>query len=130
MDQHFGKNYKLCNKEHIDGLFATGRSQKQYPFVAKYDVQELKSTSPFQIVISAPKRTFKTAVSRNRVKRICREAVRKNKQELESYLKDQNKQLGIFLLYTGKEEILTEKLEQKVRTLFQKIIDDLQNNYA
>ena len=64
------------------------------------------------------------------MKRICREAVRKNKTELESYLNDHNQQLGIFLLYTGKEEILPAKLEQKTKALFQKIIDDLQQNYA
>lgn len=130
MDQRFGKEYKLCNKQQIDALFASGRSQKQYPLVAKYDVQDLNSPAPFQIVIAAPKRTFKTAIQRNRIKRICREAVRKNKLELESYLKEQNRQLGIFLLYTGKEELISNKLEQKTAALFQKIIDDLQQNYA
>ena len=130
MNQQLGKEYKLCNKKQIDALFATGRSQKQYPLVAKYDIQSLNSTSPFQIVIAAPKRTFKTAIQRNRVKRICREAVRKNKSELESYLKEHNRQLGIFLLYTGKDELLSAKLEQKTATLFRKIIDDLQKNYA
>ncbi|MCR9170933.1 MAG: ribonuclease P protein component [bacterium] len=130
MNQQLGKEYKLCNKQLIDALFDGGRSQKQYPFIVKYAVQELKSNTPFQMVIAAPKRTFKTAVQRNRIKRICREAVRKNKTELESFLNDQNRQLGIFLLYTGKEEILPAKLEQKTRVLFQKIIDDLQHNYA
>ena len=130
MDQQLGKEYKLCNKQLIDALFTSGRSQKQYPLVAKYNVQELRSNAAFQIVISAPKKTFRTAIQRNRMKRICREAVRKNKKVLESYLNDQNQQLGIFLLYTGKEEILPAKLEQKTKTLFQKIIDDLQLNYA
>ena len=130
MNQQLGKEYKLCNKQLIDAIFAAGRSQKQYPLVAKYDVQDLKSSIPFQIVIAAPKRTFKTAVQRNRIKRICREAVRKNKVELETYLSDQKKQLGIFLLYTGNEEMVPAKLELKTKALFQKIIDDLQHNYA
>lgn len=56
--------------------------------------------------------------------------MRKNKSELESYLNEQNQQLGIFLLYTGKEEIEPAKLEQKTAALFRKIIDDLQQNYA
>mmetsp|Transcript_10047 Transcript_10047/g.11680 ORF Transcript_10047/g.11680 Transcript_10047/m.11680 type:complete len:131 (-) Transcript_10047:388-780(-) len=130
MNQRLGKEYKLCNKRIIDALFDSGRSQKQYPLIAKYDLHDFKSNPTFQIVIAAPKRTFKTAIQRNRVKRICREAVRKNKTELESYLNDHNQQLGIFLLYTGKEEILPAKLEQKTKALFQKIIDDLQQNYA
>lgn len=130
MNQQLGKEYKLCNKQLIDALFDSGSSQKQYPLIAKYAIQDLKSETPFQIVIAAPKRTFKTAIQRNRIKRICREAVRKNKADLESYLEDKNEQLGIFLLYTGKEEIQQQKLEQKTKALFQKIIDDLQHNYA
>lgn len=130
MDQSFGKAYKLCNKRQIDELFVSGRSQKQYPLVAKYDRVTLTSEVPFQMVITAPKRTFKSAVQRNRIKRICREAVRKNKTELETWLKDHDYQLGIFLLYTGKEEMPLSKLERKTADLFRKIIDDLHNNYA
>jgi len=130
MNQQFGKEYKLCNKQQIDALFAQGRAQKQYPLLVRYNLHSLNTTTSFQIVIAAPKRTFKTAIQRNRIKRICREAVRKNKSELESYLKEQNQQLGIFLLYTGKEEIEPAKLEQKTAALFRKIIDDLQQNYA
>jgi ribonuclease P protein component len=130
MEQSLGKEYKLCHKQQIDALFSSGSAQKQYPLIARYQVQDLTSRTSFQIVISAPKRTFKTAVQRNRIKRICKEAVRKNKSELETWLKEHNQQLGIFLLYTGKEEILPSKLEQKTQNLFQKIIDDLQQNYA
>jgi len=44
---------------------------------------------------------------------------------LESHLNEQRFQLGIFLLYTGKEEMDVSGLEQKVTSLFQKIIQDL-----
>ncbi|GAB5417436.1 MAG: hypothetical protein Crog4KO_30180 [Crocinitomicaceae bacterium] len=130
MNQSLGKEYKLCHKQHIDALFETGNAQKQYPLVARYQTFDFKGDIPFQIVISAPKRTYKTAVQRNRIKRICKEAVRKNKAELETWLQEHNRQLGIFLLYTGKEEMPAPKLERKTKVLFQKIIDDLQQNYA
>jgi len=130
MKQTLGKAYKLCNKKHIDALFVSGSYQKQYPLVARYEVRPLHNNVPFQVVIAAPKRTFKTAIQRNRIKRICREAVRKNKSALETWLESHEHQLGIFLLYTGKEEMPLPKLEQKTKQLFQKIIDDLQQNYA
>lgn len=125
MNQTFGKSYKLCNKKQIDAIFESGSTQKQYPFIAKYKVLELQSDESFQMVISAPKRTFRSAVKRNRIKRICREAVRKNKHELEDWLKNHEYQLGIFLLYTGKEELDPSGLERKTQQLFQKIIQDL-----
>jgi len=130
MNQTFGKEYKLCNKRQIDAIFASGKSQKAYPLIARYSCLTTNSNIPFQIVISAPKRTFRSAVQRNRIKRICREAVRNNKAELETWLRDRNFQLGIFLLYTGKEEIPFSKLERKTANLFRKIIDDLHKNYA
>lgn len=125
MDQSFGKAYKLCNKRQIDSIFETGRTQKQYPFIARYKPMELNSDKPFQMVISAPKKMFRSAVKRNRIKRICREAVRKNKTELESWLSENQAQLGIFLLYTGKEEMTHDGLERKTQQLFHKIIEDL-----
>ncbi len=125
MDQSFGKPYKLCNKKQIDTIFATGRTQKQYPLIARYQSMELNSNMPFQMVISAPKKMFRSAVKRNRIKRICREAVRKNKTELETWLNEHHSQLGIFLLYTGKEELTHEGLERKTQQLFHKIIEDL-----
>lgn len=125
MDQTFGKSYKLCNKKLIDSIFATGATQKQYPFVARYQTMSLPTENSFQMVISAPKRTFRSAVERNRIKRICREAVRKNKQILEPWLTAHKQQVGIFLIYSGKEEMTHEKLELKTNQLFQKIIDDL-----
>lgn len=125
MDQSFGKAYKLCNKKQIDSIFDSGRTQKQYPLIAKYKPMELSSEMPFQMVIAAPKRTFRSAVKRNRIKRICREAVRKNKYLLEDWLKTQECQVGIFLLYSGKEEIDVVGLERKAQRLFEKIINDL-----
>ena len=130
MSQSLGKAYKLCNKDQIDAIFAAGQTQKQYPLVAKYDIVQKSGAPLFQIVIAAPKRTFRTAIQRNRIKRICREAVRKNKAELETWLHENKCQLGIFLLYTGKEEIPILKLEKKTNDLFQKIINDLHTKYA
>lgn len=125
MNQSFGKAYKLCNKQQIDLLYSEGRTVKQYPILAKYVPLEFADAQPFQMVITAPKRTFRSAVQRNRIKRICREAVRKNKTILESWLGEHSYQLGIFLLYTGKEEVTASELEKKIQLLFKKIIDDI-----
>lgn len=117
----FGKKYKLCSKKTIDFLFTQGKSLKEFPFVIRYSEAENHANSPLQIVISVPKRSFKTAVARNRIKRLCREAIRLNKSELEQVLSIKQKKLAVFLIYTGKEELPFKLLNHKIRNIFARL---------
>lgn len=128
MDTKFGRDYKLKSKIIIDQIFDSGLSVKEYPFIIKYAITNPPGDKTFQIVISAPKRIFKFAVKRNRLKRLCTEAVRSNKNELEAFLKLKNERVGIFLIYTGKEELPIVKLEHKIEKLFKKLIIKLDEN--
>lgn len=128
MDTKFGRDYKLKSKIIIDQIFDSGLSVKEYPFIIKYAITNPPGDKTFQIVISAPKRIFKFAVHRNRLKRLCTEAVRSNKNELEAFLKLKNERVGIFLIYTGKEELPIVKLEHKIEKLFKKLIIKLDEN--
>ncbi|MDC0099829.1 MAG: ribonuclease P protein component [Crocinitomicaceae bacterium] len=128
MNHSFGKAYKLCSKKLIDEVFESGVTVKSYPLIAKYKKVELTNDAPFQMVISAPKRTFKNAFQRNRIKRLCKEAIRLNKQILEEPLNNKKLTLGICLIYSAKEELAIELLNRKTQKLFNKIIDDLDEN--
>jgi len=125
LNQSFGKAYKLCSKTLIDEIFDSGETIKSYPLIVKYKSATLKSDTAFQMVISAPKRTFRNAHQRNRIKRLCKEAIRKNKQILEAYLHENNLQVGLCLIYSAKEEMTMEQLDRKTQKLFKKIIDKL-----
>ena len=120
-----GKNYKLCSKIMIEDLFKSGTTIKSYPLIAIYNLTEFNDATPFKIVFSAPKRTFRKAFQRNRIKRICKEAVRLNKVILETYLKENNKQLALFLVYSSKDELNHIQLEKKVVKLFNELIKSL-----
>ena len=115
----------LCSKTTIDDLFQSGITVKSFPFIAILKPITYEESVPFKIVFSAPKRTFKRAHERNRVKRICKEAVRLNKLELETYLVNNNRQLALFLVYSSREELKHEQLEKKIKALFTKIINKL-----
>lgn len=127
MDLSFGKKYKLCSKIEIDRLFDEGDISKKFPFVCRYNITNFKDNSALKLVISAPKKNFKTAVERNRIKRVCREAVRFNKHILEDWLTENNKQLALFLIYQGKEELTVHQLEQKLRHIFNEIVQNIKN---
>jgi ribonuclease P protein component len=58
------------NKTEIDNLFKTGK--KSYGKILKVVSVSVNG----EVIISAPIKTFKRAVDRNRVKRLIREAIR------------------------------------------------------
>ncbi|MDX1650960.1 MAG: ribonuclease P protein component [Brumimicrobium sp.] len=130
MDSSLGKSYSLCSKKIIGALFIEGSHLKQYPFVLHYQCVLLPTEKKFQIVFSVPKRRFKKAVERNRIKRLMREAVRKNKHIIEENLPQSGEQLALFLIYTGKKEENQSFMLAKIDTLFSRLIESIKNTPA
>lgn len=127
-DFRFDKPYKLCSRNLIDEVYSTGQLVKAYPFVVRFLPAKLSTNAPFQVVISAPKRSFRKANQRNRIKRLCKESIRTNKAVIETFLKETNQQIALFLIFTGKEEIPLEVLNKKTEKLFQSIVKQLSRN--
>ena len=101
-----GKNERLKSRKQIEQLFKSGQRFVSPPFRIFYSFQ----TSPqsaigrsLQAGFSASSRNFKTAVARNRIKRLTKEAYRLQKNALQEKLEEQNRKLNIFFIYTGKE---------------------------
>jgi len=128
MNVSLGKANKLCNHKIIDEVFESGAQVKSFPFVVKFKEHDLVQDVRFQIVFSAPKRTFRKAVQRNRIKRLCKEAFRAKRSLLDDYLQEHNKQLALFLVYTSKEELSLPLLSGKTEKLIKKIISQLESN--
>ncbi|MDG1331591.1 MAG: ribonuclease P protein component [Crocinitomicaceae bacterium] len=128
MNLSLGKANKLCSPKIIDEVFESGMQVKSYPFVLKFKETTLPKDVSFQIVFSAPKRTFRKAFQRNRIKRLCKEAFRSKRSLLDTYLEKQNKQLALFLVYTPKEELSLSLLNGRTEKLIKKIISQLESN--
>ena len=125
MDNKLGKSYSLKSKITIDGLFESGKRVSSYPFVVFMKECELEEGETFKLVFSAPKKTFRFAYQRNRIKRVMRECIRLNKQPFETYLKENKKQVAFFLIYANKGELEYELLQKKGMKLFSKMIKQL-----
>jgi ribonuclease P protein component len=121
-----GKDYKLCLHKVIEDLYAPDAlKSKQFPFAINFKLVSLPNDLPFQIVLSAPKRKFRDANQRNRIKRLMRECVRLNKQNLEQFLSDSNLQVALFMVYTHNQEEPLAFLEKKTQQLFRKVIEQI-----
>ena len=87
----FRKKERIVSNLLIETLFEKGNSQSlaAYPLRAVFLKKERQQGhAPVQILISVPKKRFKHAVDRNRVKRQIREAYRLHKQLLGNCISD------------------------------------------
>lgn len=110
----FGKDEKLCSHKAIDELFEGGHlSLSAYPIRAVLMRSDCTST---RVLMSVPKRLFKRAVHRNRVKRQLREAYRLNKTLL-----DPQEGMNIAFLWLSKELFPTHVVSEKMHNLLRRI---------
>jgi ribonuclease P protein component len=128
MNQRFGKEYKLCSKKAMDGLFSEGQKLTVPPFFLRYMVTNLPTEKSFQIAVAVPKKKIKAAPERNRIKRLMREAIRLNKSDLEKILETQEKQLALFLIYQDSEKISYSDVENKIVLLLKRLEKRLSEN--
>ena len=103
----------LKSRGSIDRLFKNGKNIKSGPIVLLYNVEPLDDF-PVKIGVSVPKRRFKKAVDRNRLKRQIREVYRLHQNPLYSLMKEQQKQLSVFFIYRGSETFNYKALEGKI----------------
>ncbi len=91
---------RLKSKKLFEQVFAKGKSFKQPEITTLYLLAELAHDVPLQVAFTVPKRRFKRAVDRNRLKRLMREAYRAQKHPLEELLKSSKKQYVVVFVYT------------------------------
>lgn len=109
--QTFSKAERLSSKLLIDLLIKKGNSFTGFPFKITW-MEIHDSQVPVKIVISVPKRKFKKAVDRNRIKRLTREVYRKNKHQLIERLG--GKKIAMLLVYTSKTIFDYAEAEEKI----------------
>ena len=116
----FSKTERLSSRKAIEALMEKGKTLNVSPFRLNWMFMEILSDAPAQIAFSVPKRIFKRAVDRNRMKRLMRESYRKNKADLYPFLSDKNLQCALLLYYSGKELISYQETEEKIKLILQR----------
>lgn len=117
----FKKEERLYKRKNIEALFSKGAFFFSFPFKIIWLETEKQQDFPAKLLISVPKRNFKRAVDRNRVKRLIREAYRKNKGLLYGALEFQNKYLNFAIIYTQKEIFSYQEIESSIIVMLEKL---------
>ena len=97
MNHKFPKTEKLKSNTLIDDLFKKGQSVTVFPMRLYFMPIDDAAVTTFKTGVSVPKRNFKLAVDRNRIKRLMREVFRKNKHLVYGKTKQQYALLFVFI---------------------------------
>ncbi len=122
----FRKQERIVSTRLIEMLFGKGDSQSlsAYPLRAVFlQTARQEKCAPVQILISVPKKRFKHAVDRNRVKRQIREAYRHHKQILDGTIAEE-KQLIMAFIWLSDRHCPSSVIEKKVVGILQHIAKD------
>ena len=128
--ENLTKQERICSKLLVDRLFNGGKSHSMsaYPIRVVYmylQADDVADDTPnTQLLVSVPKKCFKRAVKRNRVKRQLREAYRRNR-ELVSEKVETGCSLVMAFIWLDSKQYDTSIVEAKMKNLFQRISEKI-----
>jgi ribonuclease P protein component len=116
MNFRLPKHEKLKSRKTIEAVFLEGKTFTNFP--VKVFFLPLENVLVSQVAFAVPKRSFKSAVTRNRIKRQLREAYRLQKQLIPT---NNGLNFALLFLYIGKEKPKYAQLEPAVGRLLKQI---------
>lgn len=118
----FTKEEKLKGKKIFVQLFEQGSILSQFPLRMVYLKISHKSNYPIQVAFSVPKRKFKNAIDRNRLKRLMRESYRKNKHILYENI---DERYILMFIYTDEKHYKYVDIEKKMILLIKNFVRNI-----
>jgi len=118
----FPKEERLHGRTTVAEVFEKGKRFQLDPYRIVWRTRAQDDLPSIRFGISVSKKISKKAVERNRIKRCNREAYRAVKQSFIEELLAQNKQIDLFLVYSGSIETSTEVLKEKIILILNRLI--------
>lgn len=121
------KEERICSKKLINELFTgNGRSMTAFPLRVVFMKRTIVDDEPrAAMLVSVPKRYFKHAVDRNRVKRQVREAFRRNKSIITQNLTDDHDAVAMAFVWLTDEKFPSSEVENRMVRLLTRISECL-----
>ena len=126
MNEGLPKEQRLFKKKAIDQLFGKGKGFNFYPFrvVVYAHPSDNEDPSIPRFLVSVSKKRFHHAFKRNKVKRLVREAWRKNKSQLIVNCKKNKITFDFALVYTATIILSYDEIEKKIKQLSLRLNND------
>lgn len=117
------KYERICKENDIKALFDRGMGVSVYPYrvVFLFHKDESRPVT-VRVLVSVSKKRFHHAVNRNRVKRLMREAWRRNKAPLYEICEKDNISVDVALVYTATVIHSYEEMLKKTQKAVQEIL--------
>ncbi|MCS7037027.1 MAG: ribonuclease P protein component [Saprospiraceae bacterium] len=120
----FERCERLRSRKLLGRLFQEGRSFMAFPVrvvwlpLSPTERQAARfETNRAQVAVSVPKRRYRQAVVRNRIRRQVREAYRLHKHLLYQTLEHRNLDIALLLIFVGKETPTFDQLTDSMSKL-------------
>ncbi|RNC92307.1 MAG: ribonuclease P protein component [Allomuricauda sp.] len=122
MSKTLSKNERLKSQKQIELLFLKGSAITKFPFKLIYlpnlNPEDFHTKAGFVV----PKKNFKSAVKRNRIKRLLREAYRRNKA---FYFNNIEGKYALMILYLGRDVPSFEVVENGTKQLLVSFLEKI-----
>ncbi len=128
MDQGFPKSEHLYGEIRIENLFKTGERFLVHPIKVVYAFVP-REDEPVRAMFSVPKRNFKHAVDRNRIKRLMRESYRLQKSDLRMLMAEKNKSVHVAFTYIHNELPEYEYVNKKMTRIIGKLTESINSKF-
>lgn len=115
------KRERLHHQKPVEELYATGKAFIAYPLRVVYCLDQVPGEARSRILVSVPKKHFRRATKRNRIKRLMREAYRLNKSPWLVWLEERGLYARIAWSMVSKEMPSYEQIEHAITKTFVKI---------
>ena len=112
----FPKSEKLKSRKRIQYVFSEGTAVKKYPVKLVFAYPEKIDGVTIQATFVVPKRLFKSAVKRNKIKRQMRETYRLHKHEITG---DSDRTAALVFIYYAHETLSYDRIERAIEHIIQ-----------